>query len=124
MLIKKAILVQTQYIENYGAHSENGKNVDGNAYWKFKGGEEYLVYGTSDRPANAMALVAALCIKNDLYGKEYPIGYEVVDADYQPEEEWRADYIKSIHVDKPETWKKGDYDYDSSMEKTCALFSA
>ena len=122
-MMNKAILVQTQYLENYGAHSEDGKHESGNAYWKFKGGEEYLVYGCGDRAANAMALVAALCMRNDLYMKEYPIGYEVVDADYQPEEEWRADYIKCIHIDKKETWKKGDYDYDSSMEATCAMFS-
>jgi len=124
MIIEKAILVQTQYLENYGAHSENGKHADGNSYWKFKGGEEYLVYGCGERAANAMALVAAIAIRNDLYSKEYPIGYEVVDANYEPEEEWRADFIKSIHVDKPETWKKGDYDYDSSMAATCAMFSA
>ena len=28
-------LITTQYLENYGAHSENGKFEDGNAYWKF-----------------------------------------------------------------------------------------
>ena len=116
----KAILVQTQYIENYGCHDEDGKSENDNAYWKFKGGEEYLVYGTSDRPANAMALVAAICMRNDLYGKEYPIGYEVVDADYEPEEEWRADYIKRVHVKKKETWKKGDYDYAESFENLVA----
>ena len=121
MMNEKAILVQTQYLENYGAHVENGKHADGNSYWKFKSGEEYLVHGCG-RPANAMALVAALAMRNDLHGKEYPIGYKVVDANYEPEEEWRARYIKSIHIDKPETWKKGDYDYDSSGTATCTVF--
>ena len=115
----KAILVQTQYLENYGCHDEDGKSENGNAYWKFKGGEEYPVFGTSDRPANAMALVAALG-QNNLYSKEYPVGYEVVDADYTPEEKWRENYIKRVHVKEKATWKKGDYDYENSSEKTFA----
>jgi len=40
---KYKTLITTQYLENYGAHSENGKFEDGNAYWKFKGGEQYVI---------------------------------------------------------------------------------
>ena len=115
--MNKAILVQTQVIENYNLDGE-----DDQPYWKFKGGDEWLVYGTGDRPANAMALVAALAMSNSKAFKEYPVSYEVVDANYEPEEEWRAKYIRRIHVNKRETWKKGDYDYDSSMEATCDMF--
>jgi hypothetical protein len=39
-------IVMTQTLENYGAHSEDGKFSSGNAYWKFKGGDTYLVEET------------------------------------------------------------------------------
>ncbi len=122
-MMNKAILVQTQVIENYNLDGE-----DNQPYWKFKGGDEWLVYGTGDRPANAMALVAALAMSNSKAFKEYPIGYEVVDADALTEseklqEEYDGDIkypANRIHIDKRETWKKGDYDYESSFEKTVA----
>ena len=125
-MMNKAILVQTQTIENYGLDCESDK-----PYWKFKGGEEYLVFGTSDRPANAVALVAALSMNNSKAYKEYPIGYEVVAADaltesekLQEEYEGEVKYpANRIHIDKRETRKKGDYDYEISFEKTCALFT-
>jgi len=47
-----SIKVTTQYLENYGIEE------DGN-YWKFKWGSTYIVGGTDDRPANAVALVQA-----------------------------------------------------------------
>ena len=36
-------IVSTQVLENYGAHAESGKFADGQNYWKFKGGDTYLV---------------------------------------------------------------------------------
>ena len=36
-------VISTQYMENYGAHSEDGKFCSGNAYWKMKGGSDYIV---------------------------------------------------------------------------------
>ena len=36
-------VVITQILENYGAHCEDGLFASGNAYWKFKSGETYLV---------------------------------------------------------------------------------
>ena len=44
--IMNIFVVHTQHLENYGAHAENGKHADGNAYWKFKGGDTYFVEGT------------------------------------------------------------------------------
>ena len=119
----KAILVTTQTIENYGLECESNE-----PYWKFKGGEEYLVYGTNDRPANAMALVAALSIHNGKGYKEFPIAWEEVPADYktdseQMQEEYEGEIkypAKRIHVKEKKTWKKGDYDYENSFEKLVA----
>ena len=64
-------IVMTQTLENYGAHAEDGKFSSGNAYWKFKGGDTYLVEDL-DRPQDATAFIAALVMENDLGYKEYP----------------------------------------------------
>ena len=64
-------IVTTQTIENYGAHCESGKFADGHSYWKFKGGDTYLVEDVT-RAADAMAFVAALVMENDLGYKEFP----------------------------------------------------
>ena len=70
-------IVSTQVLENYGAHSEDGKFSSGNAYWKFKGGSEYLVEDL-DREQDAMAFVAALCMENGIGWKEFPTEIETV----------------------------------------------
>ena len=57
---KYRTLITTQYLENYGAHSENGKFADGNAYWKFKsGGDQYVISTNSHKEANAVAFLSA-----------------------------------------------------------------
>ena len=65
-------VVKTQILENYGAHSEDGKFSSGNAYWKMKGGNEYIV-SDLDRPQDAMAFVAAKFMENNIAFKEFPI---------------------------------------------------
>ena len=70
-------IVTTQTLENYGAHSESGKFSDGQNYWKFKGGDEYLVEDL-DREQDAMAFVAALCMENGIGYKEYPCHIQTV----------------------------------------------
>ena len=64
-------VISTQYIENYGAHSEDGKFSSGNAYWKMKGGSDYIVSGLT-RIQDAVAFVMAKFGENDLYGKASP----------------------------------------------------
>ena len=49
-------IIDTQGMENYGAHSEDGKFSNNNHYWKFKGGSSYKVTGL-DRPQDAMAII-------------------------------------------------------------------
>ena len=70
-------IVTTQVLENYGAHAESGKFSDGQNYWKFKGGDEYLVEDL-DREQDAMAFVAALCMENGIGYKEYPCHIQTV----------------------------------------------
>jgi hypothetical protein len=64
-------IVTTQVLENYGAHAESGKFADGQNYWKFKGGDTYLVEDL-DREQDAVAFVAALVMDNGIGYKEYP----------------------------------------------------
>lgn len=45
--------IQTQFIENYGAHREPVTN-----YWKFKGGSTYFIESESPRIADAVAFLA------------------------------------------------------------------
>ena len=75
-------VVTTQCLENYGAHCEDGKFKSGNAYWKMKGGADYIVSGL-DREQDAVAFVAALCLQNNIAFKEFPI-------EWQTEAEWIA----------------------------------
>ena len=65
-------VVSTQYLENYGAHSKDGKFETGLFYYKFKGGEDYLVSGF-DRIQDAVAYIAEkYCSVDRTYGKEFP----------------------------------------------------
>jgi hypothetical protein len=73
-------VITTQILENYGAHAEDGKFSSGNAYWKMKGGTDYLVTGL-DRIQDAVAFVAAKFIENDLGWKEFPV-------EWKTEHEW------------------------------------
>ena len=76
-------VISTQYLENYGAHCEDGKFSSGNAYWKMKGGSDYIV-SDLDRVQDALAFVMARFGTNDLSQKEYPTAYRTM-------EEWEAE---------------------------------
>jgi bisphosphoglycerate-independent phosphoglycerate mutase (AlkP superfamily) len=125
MKMRNALKVQTQYLENYGAHSEDGKYNNGNAYWKFKGGDEIIVFNY-DKEANAVALVAALVLDNQLYHKEFPRDWVEVDVEYltdfekyQFEEEGKVRFpSKRIDYEDRDTWKKGiDFDHFMSNDR-------
>ena len=75
------LVIDVQYKENYGAHDWNGEG-DCPQYWKFKGGDTYLVSGV-DRPADAMAFVMATFAVNSIGVKEIP-------TDVETQAEWEA----------------------------------
>jgi len=81
-------LITTQYLENYGAHSENGKFEDGNAYWKFKGGEQYVISTNSHKEANAVAFMSAYLQKenNNCRGKELITSWEMLPTHWVEED--------------------------------------
>ena len=76
-------VVKTQTLENYGAHDADGKFSSGNAYWKFKGGTDYIVSDV-ERPADAMAYVMAAHSENCISMKSIPTQVMTVD-------EWRKE---------------------------------
>lgn len=83
----KTFLIKTQTLENYGAHDKDGRFINGNAYWKLKGGNDYIVTGL-DRVQDAVAYVAARGA-NTVSFKEFPLEWSEVPSDYQ------TDYEKS-----------------------------
>lgn len=98
-------VVSTQFLENYGAHCEDGKFSSGNAYWKMKGGSDYCVTGL-DRIQDAVAFVAALRIQNGLGCKEFPVEwktYEEWERDLPEDEDYREFLLEQLdHVDPRE----------------------
>lgn len=76
--------IATQVLENYGAHSGSGRHADGEAYWKMKGGDDYIITGV-DRIQDAVAFVAALAMENGIGFKEFPTHWEEVDSTFETE---------------------------------------
>ena len=99
-------VVITQILENYGAHCEDGKFSTGNAYWKFKSGETYLVEEL-DRAQDAMAYVAAAFGENNLSFKEFPTQVFTWDEHWDTICDDDPDYINfqldTIKVVSPES---------------------
>ena len=93
-------VIKTQILENYGAHTEDGKFSSGNAYWKFKGGTDYVVTGL-DRIQDATAYVAALCMDNGIGYKEFPTEF-LTYAEWEEQlsdlsDEYREFIMNSAH---------------------------
>ena len=79
------LLITTQVYENY-AWDENGNLGKGaDAYWKAKGGSDYVVKNFKGNDAKATAAVMALRAQieqdNDAF-REHIIGWRVVADDY------------------------------------------
>lgn len=81
------LLIQTQVFENY-AWDENGSLGTGiNAYWKAKGGSDYVIKKFKDFnrvTETVMALRGQIEQDNDAF-REQIIGWEVVADDYLTE---------------------------------------
>ena len=100
-------IVLTQILENYGAHSEDGRFASGNAYWKFKSGETYLVEDL-DRPQDAMAYVAAAFTENGIAFKEFPTQvltwdeyWDTIKEDSEDYRDFQLDCIKVVSPRSP-----------------------
>jgi len=88
-------VIHTQFLENYGAHSGEGTFAAGEAYWKMKGGDTYIVKDL-DRIQDAIAFVAAKTMYNGIGAKEFPVEWE----DFN---EW---YSREIAAETDEEYRK------------------
>ena len=95
------LLINTQYMENYGAHDWDGTG-ECPQYWKMKGGEDYVFpLGTNSRSEEALAELVNYFRKDVEWSNEgsrsYIVGYGVVADDFLTEfEQSQLDYEGSI----------------------------
>lgn len=86
------LIIHTQHRENYGAHDWDGEGACPQ-YWKFKGGDTYVVRGLTQRQAERVnssgipTLKALIESRSDSF-EEYVLGYDVVADDARECEDW------------------------------------
>jgi len=88
------LVIQTQVRENYGAHDWDGKG-ECPQYWKFKGGNTYVVRDLTMKQVNKIASVGiptltALIEERNEYCEEYILDWEIADDDAVECEEWET----------------------------------
>ena len=86
------LVINTQHKENYGAHDWDGKG-ECPQYWKFKGGNTYVVRDLSTAHINKIAeqgipTLTALIESKDEYFEEYILGWEIVEDNAKECEDW------------------------------------
>ena len=107
----QTFVVTTQFLENYGAHCEDGKFASSNHYWKMKGGYDYVVTGL-DRIQDAVAFVCAVAMENGIGGKEFPVEWKTYaewEANLPEDEDYREFLLGQCqHVDPrdPSSYRK------------------
>ena len=92
------ILITTQTQENYGAHDWDGEG-ECPQYWKFKGGNDYVVKKFKDvNKATDTVMALRSQIESDNYAfREWVVAWEVVADDYLTEfEQSQLDYEGKI----------------------------
>ena len=93
------LLIQTQVYENYAWSEDGSLGTGANAYWKPKGGSDYVVKKFKDFnrvTETVMALRSQIEQDNDAF-REHIINFEVVADDYLTEfEQSQLDYEGSI----------------------------
>ena len=98
-------VVQTQHMENYGAHDWDGTG-ECPQYWKAKGGNTYIFNCSCDDNMSFewWARVENACTSKSEYFEEYSVGETVVDdidfrvSDHTPD--WDAPYFGTVKEDR------------------------
>lgn len=93
------LLITTQVYENYAINADGSFGVGAEAYWKAKGGHDYVVRGVDACDMVEVIVDRARSqIEADTDGyREYVIGWEVVADDYLTEfEKSQLEYDGSI----------------------------
>jgi len=98
-------IVQTQHMENYGAHDWDGQGECPQG-WKYKGGNTYIFNCSIEDNMNPewWARVEAACTSKSDFFEEYSVGETVVDdIDFRVSDhcaEWDAPYFGTIKDDR------------------------
>jgi len=98
-------IIQTQHMENYGAHDWDGEG-ECPQYWKPKGGNTYIFNCTIEENMDPQwwARVEAACTSKSEYFEEYSVGETVVDdVDFRVSDhcaEWDAPYHCTVLEDR------------------------
>jgi hypothetical protein len=112
------LVIQTQIKENYGAHDWDGQG-ECPQYWKFKGGNTYVVDGLSGKMINKIAQHGIPTLRgliehlNDGW-EEYILDWEVAEDDAKVCDDWESPIVLS-YVDG--AWRacqiteNGEYGY-------------
>ncbi len=93
------LLISTQYQENYGAHDWDGEGQCPQ-YWKFKGGQDYVV--ENFKGGEAGATMAIMALRKDIecdndHFREHIVGWNIVADDYLTDfEKSQLEYEGSI----------------------------
>ena len=94
------LLIQTQVFENYAWDEDGNLGTGVNAYWKPKGGNDYVVKNFKGNHSTSLKIIMALRSQieqdNDAF-REHIINWEIVADDYLTEfERSQLDYEGKI----------------------------
>ena len=112
------LVIQTQHKENYGAHDWDGQG-ECPQYWKFKGGNTYVVEGLTGKMINKIAqhgipTLSALIEYSNESWEEYILDWEVAEDSAKVCDDWESPIVMS-YVDG--AWRaskiteNGEYGY-------------
>ena len=110
------LVIHTQFKENYGAHTWDGKG-ECPQYWKFKGGDTFVmaIEDPNNRPNNIHEIEDLISYKDD-GSEEYVVDWSFEDDDATVCEEWETPwniykeedgYYASRFVKAEDYWKPG-----------------
>jgi hypothetical protein len=121
------IVIQTQFMENYAWNEDGSLGTGTDAYWKYKGGDTYIVDATVEQAQASTFwsnLEAHIEYSNDM-AQEYILGMEVIDeCDFKLEDhiqEWEAPIYLTAQDDgfvATKTTENGEFGYMRSEIKT------
>ena len=97
------LVIDTQYMENYGAHDWDGEG-ECPQRWKFKGGSCYKILNCPRNvdPEEIVEIVRGSIEKNDDYSREYILGFHVESEDWLSEfERSQQEYEGRIAYHEP-----------------------
>jgi hypothetical protein len=107
------IVINTQFRENYAAHNEDYVHGVSEPYWKFKGGDTYVIndVGVNDDQQKLVDEVSPMFVYSDIGSEEYIINWEILDNnDKVPCEDWETPLELTKDGD---TWTKVRF-YDNT----------